>query len=78
MVEHMSFDLAEFRGGYSIVPSQFHRIKPKLAFAFRRTHVYVRRLISLVGVKMESVSTDPQDSRHSMAHFCSLLRQPDV
>ena len=51
------------------------RIKPELAFPFRRFHMYMRRLFEFIGIKMKPVRPYFQDSRHRLysSASCNLL-----
>jgi hypothetical protein len=71
--KHEPFDLPYVMRRHAIIACQPYRRKPELAFSIRAADMNMRRLVSLVRVKMKTESANLQDSRH-IAFISSFLR----
>ncbi len=54
MFEHQPLNLPNRYRGDSLVARQAYRIEPEFTFTIRRFNMNVRRLITLIGVKVKS------------------------
>jgi len=57
-------DLLQFVSGESVIARKLNRAQPKLGFLAAFLNVNMRRLVTLMRIKMEAIPIDSQDSRH--------------
>jgi hypothetical protein len=64
MFFHEPLDVANFRGGKAVAGGKRNGTEPELGFKIIACNVDVRRFAVLATVKMETIRTNPHDSRH--------------
>jgi hypothetical protein len=57
-------NLPQVVGTDTPVSSHHNRFEPELAFAVGTTNVNVRRFVSLIGIEVEAIPANSEDSRH--------------
>jgi hypothetical protein len=65
MFKNHSLNVSQDVGGKATIPCDGHRVKPKFTLATRCADMYVRRLISFVGIEMKTIRTYAQHRWHN-------------